>query len=203
MKSPLRLFWLLAMLLPGAIVARAQDGTRAQAPVCSLSGANMDAFAALDYDAFNYGPDGWRKLAENKCYYEAAASIVSWLTDHENALNPAQLRTQHYQAARNFALAGRKPVAMVQLRMAREARAGTGAAMDWNAFMDAFAAWLNADRAGLDAAIARLERQSPGKNGRKPNLVAAQRFARCFERDYIAIEQDASCLASSASEKTP
>ncbi len=201
MKALISLFFLLGALAPGAVLAQAQ--TPSGAAKCGLSGADMDAFAALDYNAFNYGPDGWRKLVDKHCYYDAAASIVSWLTDHEDSLSPAELRTQHYQAARNFALAGRRAVALLQLRMARSNDPVAPGAMDWNAFVDAFAAWLKSDRPALNAALIRLEQQNPGTDGQKPNLAAAQRFVRCFARDYLAIEQDAACLPPSASENAP
>jgi hypothetical protein len=166
----------------------------ALAETCEVSGSDMSAFAALDYDAFNYGPDGWRKLSSQKCYYDAGASIISWLVDHEGELDAAQLRTQHYQAARNFALADRKSIALLQLQLAKDKGNAKLGVMNWNAYLDAFDAWLDADRPALEQAIALLEQQAKGSDGRKPNLDAARRFSKCFSKSYIQIEQDPSCL---------
>ncbi len=168
----------------------------AKAQTCSISGSDMSAFSALDYDAFNYGPDGWRKLSSQKCYYDAGASIVSWLIDHESELSSPEQRSQHYQAARNFALANNKEIALLQLRMAQDQSDARLGEMNWNAYLDAFAAWLTSDQDALGAAIMRLENQTIGADGRKPNLDAAKRFERCFTRSYIEIEQDLSCLAA-------
>ncbi|MDQ7019672.1 MAG: hypothetical protein Q9M33_10965 [Robiginitomaculum sp.] len=169
-------------------------------PTCSVSGSDMTAFAALDYDAFNYGPDGWRSLSSKKCFFDAGASIVSWLVDHEGDLDGPQLRTQHYQAARNFALADRKQIALLQLRLAQDNTPAKLGAMDWNAYLAAFNAWLSEDKAALDQAIERLKKQATGSDGRKPNLDAALRFKRCFSKPYIMIEQDPSCIATPSSE---
>ncbi|PHS24581.1 MAG: hypothetical protein COA85_08125 [Robiginitomaculum sp.] len=185
------------MMAPSAY---AQESTLA----CGVSGSDMTAFAALDYDAFNYGPDGWRSLSSKKCFFDAGASIVSWLVDHEGDLDGAQLRTQHYQAARNFALADRKPIALLQLRLAQDNTPAKLGEMDWNAYLEAFNAWLSEDKAALGQAIERLKKQATGSDGRKPNLDAAMRFDRCFTKSYIMIEQDPSCLASPAdNQSTP
>jgi hypothetical protein len=180
------------MMAPSAFAQEA-------APACSVSGSDMTAFAALDYDAFNYGPDGWRSLSSKKCFFDAGASIVSWLVDHESDLNGPQLRTQHYQAARNFALADRKPIALLQLRLAQDNTPAKLGEMDWNAYLDAFNAWLSEDKTALNLAIERLKKQAKGSDGRKPNLDAALRFDRCFSKPYIMIEQDPACLSAPAS----
>jgi hypothetical protein len=161
---------------------------------CSVSGKDMSAYAALDYDAFNYGADGWRELASRKCFYDAGASIISWLVDHEGELDGTQLRTEHYQAARNFALADRRGIALLQLRLAQDNTPKKLDAMNWNAYLDAFGAWLSEDAQGLRAAIMTLEKQQDGSDGRKPNLDAARRFERCFTKTYIMVERDPSCL---------
>ncbi|PHS28135.1 MAG: hypothetical protein COA84_02490 [Robiginitomaculum sp.] len=166
---------------------------------CSVSGKDMSAYAALDYDAFNYGADGWRALASRKCFYDAGASIISWLVDHEGDLDGAQLRTEHYQAARNFALADRREIALLQLRLAQDNTPKKLGAMNWNAYLDAFEAWLSEDAQGLRTSIARLEKQPDGSDGRKPNLDAARRFERCFTKTYIMIERDPACLPEPAS----
>lgn len=182
-----------------ANMAQAQE----QNPNCVVSGSDMRAFAALDYDAFNYGPDGWRTLSSEKCYYDAGASIISWLVDHENDLDAAQQRTQHYQAARNFALADRRTIALLQLRLAQDKTDAKPGGMNWNAYLDAFNAWLSSDRPALQNAIARLESQDDGSDGRKPNLDAALRFTRCFTKPYTMIEQDPVCLNEPKSEPNP
>ncbi len=186
----------LGITMMMASSAYAQEG----APTCSVSGSDMTAFAALDYDAFNYGPDGWRSLSSKKCFFDAGASIVSWLVDHEGDLDGPQLRTQHYQAARNFALADRKQIALLQLRLAQDNTPAKLGEMDWNAYLAAFNAWLSEDKAALDQAIERLKKQATGSDGRKPNLDAALRFKRCFTKPYIMIEQDPSCIATPPSE---
>ncbi len=167
----------------------------AKAQTCTVSGSDMSAFSALSYDAFNYGPNGWRKLSSEKCYYDAGASIISWLIDHEDELDAAQQRSQHYQAARNFALAENREIALLQLRQAQDKGDAKLGEMNWNAYLDAFSAWLSSDHEALNAAIARLENQTVGADGRKPNLDAARRFELCFLNSYITIEQDPTCLA--------
>ncbi len=185
---------LTALVMGIAFCTSASALAQSANPDCMVSGSDMSAFSALDYDAFNYGPDGWRKLSSEKCYYDAGASIISWLLDHDNELDDAQRRTQHYQAARNFALADRKPIAVLQLRQAQDQGDVKLGAMNWNAYLDVFDAWLSSDRTAMDAAITRLERQAVNGDGHKPNLAAARRFARCFDKSYIMIEQDPSCL---------
>ncbi len=182
--------WLVLMANPA----------QTQEDACVVSGSDMSAYSALDYDAFNYGPDGWRKLASEKCYYDAGASIISWILDHESELSPAQLRTQHYHAARNFALSDRKTIALLQLRLAQDNADVKSGEMNWNAYLAAFNAWLSSDRVALEQAIVELGKQADGSDGRKPNLDAAMRFSKCFDKPYIMIEQDPSCLPPSTTQ---
>ncbi len=177
------------------LMTAASAHAQADKPACAVSATDMSAFAALEYDEFNYGENGWRSLSSQGCYYDAGSAIISWLIDHENSLQPAQQRTQHYQAARNFALADRKDVALLQLRLAKDPADAAPGTLDWNAYLDAFGAWLASDSKALSGAIIRLKQQADGEGGLKPNLDAAQRFERCFNKPYLMIEQDASCLA--------
>lgn len=188
----------LASLMLAGIIMLAAAATSAQEKTCEISADDMAAFAILDYEAFNYSAEGWRKFSSKGCHYGAGSAIISWLIDNESKLQTAQKHTQHYQAARNFALAERRDVAILQLRLAKTAKQVKQGDMDWNAYLDAFDAWLSADAQALGAAITRLRQQRLDNNARIPNLDAAQRFERCFDKPYLMIEQDASCLAPTA-----
>lgn len=148
------------------------------------------------YDMFTGA--GWRTLANHGCFFEAGTAIVSWMGAHQDTMTAKQDESLRYQAARVFAMAGRNDLASLHLSKAHDPDQPANAAMDWNAYVDAFAAWIDQDKLALMDAIAKLQNQPVGKDGQKPNLVAAQRFLVCYDKPYASIETDPACLDGAA-----
>ncbi len=199
----MRKFWVLTFLASFFLAPPLLADTAQEAGACVLDDSTLIAQSKLEYRDFHYGANGWRPLTDAKCYAQAAASIVSWLVDHQKSLTPGQVRTSHYQAARNFAFAGQREVALVQLHMAYVSDQPKDVSMDWNAYLDAFSAWLENDQAAYETAIAQLQAQAVDENGKKPNVAAAARFANCWNKNYTAIEYDPACEVGKQAKAIP
>ena len=134
----------------------------------------------VSWDFEKFENEGWRTLANKKCFFAAGSSIVSWLSANLETVTPEQTRTLRYHAARVFAMTGRTRVALVHLEHAKNPEQDPNTAQDWNAYIDVFSGWLRRDVAALRAGIEKLEMQQVDETGYKPNLIAAKRFLICY-----------------------
>lgn len=163
------------------------------ADCAKLSHDLIPQMSKWEYKVFNGA--GWRTLANHECYFEAGTSIVSWMSEHQKTMTKGEEMSLRYQAARVFAMAGRSDLATLHLAKAHNPDQGPNPAMNWNAYVDAFAAYLDRNQLHLMDALKALEAQPADKEGGKPNLVAARRFLVCFNKPYAMIETTDDCLA--------
>lgn len=193
---------LLEMTLAAALLqaqpAQPDAATPPQKPQsCDQLAADMiPQMTGWKYEMFTGA--GWRTLANHGCFFEAGTAIVKWMGAHQTSMTPQEEQSLRYQAARVFAMANRNDLASLHLQKAHNPAQTPNAAMDWNAYVDAFAAWLNRDQPGLMDAIGKLQNQPIDARGEKPNLVAAQRFLVCYDKPYSDIETDPTCLDGAA-----
>lgn len=197
---------LIEMILAASMVQAqpAMPANPAEEPkTCQqLSDDLIPQMTGWEYDMFTGA--GWRTLANHECFFEAGTAIVKWMGAHQTSMTPQQEQSLRYQAARVFAMAGRNDLAGLHLAKAHNPAQAADAAMNWNAYVDAFAAWLNRDQLALLDAIKKLQQQPDNAEGEKPNLVAAQRFLVCYDKPYASIETDPACLdAAAAMTKEP
>jgi len=184
----------LCILIAGWALLSAMPVNAQQADVdcADLSATLNQQIDTWDYATFE--ANGWRKLASKECFFEAGASIVSWLNAHHASASAEQTRTLRYHAARVFAMTGRNQVALLHVSHARNPDQAEDAANDWNGYLNAFSGWLQRDITLIRTAIARLETQQIDETGYKPNLAAAKRFLTCFSLPYASIETDPACI---------
>ncbi|MCF6292538.1 MAG: hypothetical protein L3J04_03985 [Robiginitomaculum sp.] len=160
---------------------------------CKELGQQMNQ-QVVNWDYTKFENEGWRILANKKCFFSAGSSIVAWLSANLETVTAEQARTLRYHAARVFAMTGRTRIAVIHLTHAKNLEQDPEAAQDWNSFIDVFSGWLRRDVADIRAGIEKLELQQVDETGYKPNLIAAKRFLICYSLPYSAIETDPQCI---------
>jgi hypothetical protein len=186
---------MLALLL-----AAAQPADTPPAPDCSY---DLEAMLALDRKAFDQTlPDGgWRGLYERGCYAEAAELIRAWR--HEKRDHASILYTHEGQMR---AYAGQTEQAIALLRLTYKPM-DEDSGFGWNFYMDGTIAFLERDREGLAAAVARLRAipkptnpsmfradGSPIFADWPPNLKVLEAFQRCWDESYAEAYSENRCF---------
>lgn len=187
-----KLFRLFVSLLPFTLAApvAAQDEPGAR---CAH---NREAILALEFVAFDQAQgSGWRPLYEAGCYKEAAELVQDWAKKHPQA--PSIIP---FHLAQLWGYAGRSDLAIPMFeQIYRESTAD--AADPWQLYTEGNLAFLQRDRARLEAATTKLAAlpQPPDWGARRvvmadgspapprpwpPNLNIMQAMLRCWDQTY-------------------
>lgn len=158
-------------------------------PRCDHS---KDAMLALDQQAFDQGPNGWRSLAALDCHKEVADIIWIWRTTHKAT---ATILFWHEGQAR--ANAGQTINAIALFERSRKAPSEEMSEA-WNIYVEGSIAFLKRDRSGLESARTRLlatKRPNSfaplGADGKPiqiswpPNLEVLEALSRCWDQPYL------------------
>lgn len=182
------------------VYAIAAATAAAAAASCEIDSARRAEFLKMPYQQFDqiHG-EGWRIYGEGQCYREAADLIVDYILHSRGPLNADNLRILRWHAGQMRALEGEEEAALDFFRASYEPPDAPRRNIDWNSYVDATVAFLTKDRTALDAARARLARQTPFENGYYPNLNVVDGFITCFEMPYAEAYSDA-CMSDG---KTP
>lgn len=169
-------------LLAGAALSLLSAERQDALARCGVDAAEVERLLALDWESFDqdHTPGGWRAIAGPDCYGAAAAMIELYLlasTMQPDAHDSSSLR---WHAGQMRAFAGDTEQAVALFRGAYDspeivAESGAG----WNAYVDATIAFLESDRAALEAARERLA-------GEPRYLEVTDRLLACFGRSYSA-----------------
>jgi hypothetical protein len=120
----------------------------AQAADCSYDRATL---IALDQDRFDQDlSGGWRALSAKGCDHAAAEAIREWREAHK-----AEVSTLFWHEGQMRANAGETDAAIALFRRAYH-RSGEDQGGAWALYVDGSIAFLRGDKAGLEAARARL-----------------------------------------------
>ncbi len=141
----------------------------------------FEGFLTLSYYEFDQTPrSGWRVLAEDDKRYVEAARLIEKYLDLHSDLDRFQRATLHWHAAQLLAMAGDVKAALQQLPFARLDPEPPNSPVRWNDYVDATAAFLEGDRARLQAARDRIATNSPGD----ANLPVVDSLLVHFEAPY-------------------
>ncbi len=133
-------------------------------------------FAAFDQDDHQ----GWRPLDDAGCAAEAATLLAEYGAAQAH---PHPVLAWH--RAQMLATAGQTPEAIAAARATlRPQDSDAGSGFDWNDYANATIAFLQGDRAALDASRAKLAAAAEKAAFNGPNLKAVDRLARCFGQPY-------------------
>jgi hypothetical protein len=127
----------------------------------------------MDYQTFDQTDAGWRGVAGRGCELDAATLIDAFHEFHRNALEPLEHRILDFHAGQLYAFEQVDGVAIARFRKSLAPREST-----WNVYVRGTIAFLEGDRAALEAARDELVRASD------PNMDVLRSLARCFGRSY-------------------
>lgn len=137
----------------------------------------------LGYEAFDQQPrSGWRKIAGEGRYQEAAALIDRYLLQNR-ALKEWQRVNLQFHAAQLYALANQNEPALTRLRMALLKEEPADSPIRWNVYVRATMAFLEQDRKKL-AELREEIAQGPKFRNVTPNLDIVDRLLECFGQPY-------------------
>jgi hypothetical protein len=113
------------------------------------------ALLSLPYRQFDQTPAGWRPLADQREYREAAVLIEAYFPRHPELL-PNDRAMLHFHAAQLFGFEGDREAALRHLKTAGVPDDSTGFPTRWNDYVAATTAFLKHDRTELIAARERM-----------------------------------------------
>jgi hypothetical protein len=178
--------------------------TTALAQPADACAVDRTAALALDVQAFDQGPSGWRSLARPGCFLAAADLIAAW-----RAGNPGHSLMLRWHEGQMRAAGGAYAEAIPLFDSARWQGLGdAGVDTGWNLYVDATIAFLRRDRAALATARAALAalplptdqptaaafvRTMPPPARWPDNLDVVDGLVTCFDRSYADAMSDQSC----------
>lgn len=171
------------MLLPRlAALLLASTTLAAHATDCAaLLQQHQASDLALAFEAFDQDDhQGWRPLAGAGCEAEAATLIGAYAA---RQAHPHPVLAWH--RAQMLAMSGQTAAAIAATRATlRPPHSDDESGFDWNDYADATVAFLQGDRAALQASRARLAQALATSEFNGPNLKAVDRLERCFGQPY-------------------
>jgi tetratricopeptide (TPR) repeat protein len=178
---------IVAFLAP-ANAADLQEHTDplAKPPPQKASAGNQDVGCLrLSYQDFDQQPGGgWRKIAEEKRFLDAAKLIAYYEKEKQN-LAEWQHVNLRFHAGQLYAIAGRKDEAIACFKKALYRREPAASPIRWNAYVQATIAFLEGDRKTL---LARREEiaKGPKFKGAVVNLDVVDGLIEHFGESYAA-----------------
>ena len=163
---------LLAAAFPFAVHAAECD---------ALLATHLASDLALPFDAFDQDDhQGWRVLADAGCEAQAATLIAAYAA---RQAHPHPVLAWH--RAQMLARSGQTSDAIAAARgTLHPAGADDASGFDWNDYANATIAFLQGDKAALQANRDRLAEAAATSEMNRPNLRSADRLLRCFGQAY-------------------
>lgn len=154
------------------------------AGACAMSEEQRDRILALEWEAFDQGPHGFRSVAsgESYCPLLAAELIEDYLQQHEE-LTTKQRYVSEFHAGQLFAGANEVSRALAHFYRGFNPHEDPSGDGKWNAYVRATIAFLERDRETLEASLRVLEnhRQNPMN---ATNLRLVRGFSQHFDSSY-------------------
>lgn len=184
---------LVIILIVASLVITSTARLAAEEPGRSECAYDRNAILEQGFVAFDQtAGSGWRPLYEAGCYNEAAELVRDWAAKHGETQSIIS-----FHQAQLWGYAGRTDLAIALLeRILRETTAETSD--PWKLYTEGNLAFLQRDRARLEAAIAKLATMpSPANWGKAvtadgrpiqiawpPNLNIMRAMLRCWDETY-------------------
>jgi hypothetical protein len=138
-----------------AMTLAAQDAPTA----CTVLPSARDTVLAMSYEAFDQTKaQGWRHLAERRCYAAAAALLDAYRERHAPRLPDGATRMLAWHAGQMFAFADDYGAARPRMRASLNPTEPTSAAFPWNDYVLATLAFLDGDADALSRHHDRIAR---------------------------------------------
>jgi len=137
----------------------------------------------LDFDTFDQSAGaGWRHLAENGRFLEAANLIDSYIKKHKN-LNESQMTILYFHAGQMYAFSDDYQTAIDRFNKSTYAEELSELPVRWNAYVHATIAFLKKDLTRLKECREEIA-DGPALQGEKANLDVVDRLIKHFDEAY-------------------
>lgn len=151
--------------------------------ILAAAGCEKRSPLELEYDAFDQRPGkGWRQLAENGKFLDAARLIDQYIENHKN-LDESQRVNLNFHAGQMYAFADDYRTAVDRFNVSTCAAEPSALPIRWNAYVRATIAFLNKDMKHLEECRKEIL-EGPTFDGGKANLDVVDRLIKCFDRPY-------------------
>jgi hypothetical protein len=170
--------WCLAMLalLATALAPWASRGQDSTEPPKELE---------LSYQDFDQSAGrGWRKIADQRKYLEAAR-LIDRYEKEKKGLQEWQRVNLRFHAGQLYAFADKKEQALARFKTALVAKEPADSPIRWNAYVQATIAFLERDRKKL-AELREEIAKGPKLRGAVPNLDVVDHLLQYFDEPYSA-----------------
>lgn len=169
------------LLRLAAALAATLACTAHAADCAALLQAHRAGDLALPFESFDQDDhQGWRPLSDAGCDAEAATLLADYA-----AKQPKPHPVLAWHRAQMLARAGNTAEAIAAARATLRPEGSDGdSGFDWNDYANATIAFLQGDRAALDADRAKLATAAEKSEFNAPNLKSVDRLARCFGQPY-------------------
>ena len=171
------LFVVTSLLLGLAACSRPNHNT-------SASGKNiLPENLELDYDTFDQQTgQGWRKIAEEGKYREAAELIDVYEREKEGLENWQKI-TLRFHAGQLYAFANMYELAITRFKSSLYEKEPPNHPVRWNAYVNATIAFLEKDKEKLMECREEIAK-GPKFKGKIPNLEVVDKFIKYFDEPY-------------------
>jgi hypothetical protein len=187
-----------------AILAAALGFVETAASSCDI---DPSAYLTQDYDTFDQSDAGWRSIAQQGCYAQAAGLIEAYRQSRGDALEPADAWTLVWHLAQMHAYAGDYPAAISAYEATRQINAPHRVNTELKT--DAVIAFLTRDMETLQSVrdqllaipepegfqdmVRRAMERFPDADPPSwpPELARVEQYIRCFDYPYAIAYEDA------------
>lgn len=151
--------------------------------ILAAAGCEKRSPLELDYNAFDQRPGkGWRQLAENGKFLDAARLIDQYIENHKN-LDESQRVNLNFHAGQMYAFADDYRAAIDRFNVSTYAEEPPDLPLRWNAYVRATIAFLDKDMKHLEECRKEIL-EGPTFDGEKANLDEVDRLIKYIDRPY-------------------
>ena len=147
--------------------------------------AQGEAFLEMDYDTFDQTDNGWRSLAYEERYLDAARLIDRYTDANRDDLMSDEVRLLDFHSGQMYAFANEYIRAVERFETSYKPPYPVGETdvftSRWNAYIDATIAFLEGD---LDALLAQRELMGQGESLEGSNRTVIDKLIENFGKPY-------------------
>lgn len=137
----------------------------------------------LDFNSFDQSPGtGWRQLAENGRFLEAADFIDKYIEKHRD-LNESEMTILHFHAGQMYAFANDYETAIERFQKSTYSEEPPELSVRWNAYVHATIAFLKKDLRRLKECREEIA-DGPSRQGDKANLDVVDKLIEHVDESY-------------------